>query len=323
METFTYDGTYRGIVKDNDDPKRMRRIKVVVPQVTGDQITNWIFPMIGTQLPPNIGDGVYIQYIGGDPDYPVWIGSYKVRGEQQNSTTSLSSLYGYRARETPEFFATATYYRGFEEVIPTNTNPLLCESSNHEVDALTFVNNEVPYSQKNGIVLTDIPPNNSVPMSGYGLSTTWTRTDPIYFVAKNTGVYSFSYAIPLYHAITDYQVAHPDHTYSGTTSSGGDGHTHPFGFTVSHNQIPYEAPCCGPLWQDAVSVHLTGFSGISIGTGAMVSVPLGRWATASATEVFYLEAGQGVVLCAHTKTPNIQIGAGYQRTGQISIHQIG
>lgn len=32
--------------------------------------------MLSTKRPPKVGTGVYIFYIGGDPDYPVWIGEF-------------------------------------------------------------------------------------------------------------------------------------------------------------------------------------------------------------------------------------------------------
>lgn len=69
-------GIYRASVVDNRDPSHLRRIKVKI-QTTGlDQasITNWIWPVISTKRPPAIGTGVYVLYVGGDPEYPVWIG---------------------------------------------------------------------------------------------------------------------------------------------------------------------------------------------------------------------------------------------------------
>ena len=68
-------GIYRAIVHDNRDPKKLRRLKVKVT-ATGEQITNWIWPVISTKRPPAIGTGVYVMYIGGDPEYPVWIGEF-------------------------------------------------------------------------------------------------------------------------------------------------------------------------------------------------------------------------------------------------------
>lgn len=68
-------GVYRAVVHSNKDPNNLRRLKVKVT-TTGEQITNWIFPMVSTQKPPAIGTGVYIFYVGGDPEYPVWIGEF-------------------------------------------------------------------------------------------------------------------------------------------------------------------------------------------------------------------------------------------------------
>lgn len=78
MEQKHY-GIYRAIVEDNRDPDNLRRLKVSIPQITGrgkDQKTGWIWPIISTKRPPAIGSGVWVFYLGGDPDYPVWIGEF-------------------------------------------------------------------------------------------------------------------------------------------------------------------------------------------------------------------------------------------------------
>ena len=71
----TLPGIYRAVVHDNRDPKKLRRLKVKVT-ATGEQITNWVWPVISTKRPPAIGTGVYVMYVGGDPEYPVWIGEF-------------------------------------------------------------------------------------------------------------------------------------------------------------------------------------------------------------------------------------------------------
>jgi hypothetical protein len=71
----TLPGVYRAVVHDNRDPKKLRRLKVKVT-ATGEQITNWVWPVISTKRPPAIGTGVYVMYVGGDPEYPVWIGEF-------------------------------------------------------------------------------------------------------------------------------------------------------------------------------------------------------------------------------------------------------
>jgi hypothetical protein len=74
-----YYGLYRGIVKDNKDPQKQRRLKLSVPQTTGTETTEWSWPVepssVSTDV-PNIGQGVWVTFIGGDPDYPVWSGSF-------------------------------------------------------------------------------------------------------------------------------------------------------------------------------------------------------------------------------------------------------
>ena len=71
-----YDAIYRGIVKDNKDPQNLRRVKVIVPQITGTEVTDWIWPLNSTVNPPVVGQGVWVSYIGGDPEYPIWLGSF-------------------------------------------------------------------------------------------------------------------------------------------------------------------------------------------------------------------------------------------------------
>lgn len=71
-------GVYRGVVKDNRDPQKQRRLQVQV-QTTGNETTDWAWPMepssIHTDVPV-IGQGVWVTYVGGDPEYPVWLGSF-------------------------------------------------------------------------------------------------------------------------------------------------------------------------------------------------------------------------------------------------------
>lgn len=84
-----YEGIYRAVVKYNQDPKNLRRIRVVVPQITGDQVTDWIWPVISTKRPPKVGSGAWVMYIGGNPDYPVWIGEF---GEEPQGVFSYGAF---------------------------------------------------------------------------------------------------------------------------------------------------------------------------------------------------------------------------------------
>ena len=85
-----YHGVYRAVVKDNKDPKNLRRLKVSINQVTGIETTEWIWPILSTKRPPKVGSGVYVFYVGGDPDYPVWIGEF---GDSPQGIFSHGSFY--------------------------------------------------------------------------------------------------------------------------------------------------------------------------------------------------------------------------------------
>ena len=78
-----YFGIYRGTVHNNVDPMQMGRIMAIVPDVVGAIPSTWAMPcapMAGNQagvfVVPPIGAGVWVQFEGGDPDLPVWVGGW-------------------------------------------------------------------------------------------------------------------------------------------------------------------------------------------------------------------------------------------------------
>jgi uncharacterized protein involved in type VI secretion and phage assembly len=78
-----YYGIYRGTVVLNIDPMQMGRISVIVPDVGSVTPSSWAMPSVpftgkqaGVYVVPQIGAGVWIQFEGGDPDYPVWTGGW-------------------------------------------------------------------------------------------------------------------------------------------------------------------------------------------------------------------------------------------------------
>ena len=59
------------------------RIKARVPEVLGDQESGWALPCLafgGSQMGffvlPDVGAAVWMEFEHGDPDYPVWVGSW-------------------------------------------------------------------------------------------------------------------------------------------------------------------------------------------------------------------------------------------------------
>jgi len=70
-------GIYRGIVFSNDDPLGKRRVKLQIPQVLFEQVTDWAWEQENAgQFLPAIGDGVWVHFEGGDPSFPVWSGTF-------------------------------------------------------------------------------------------------------------------------------------------------------------------------------------------------------------------------------------------------------
>ncbi len=78
-----YYGKYRGTVINNIDIKKIGRLLVQVPDVTGLGLSSWAMPCLpvaGLQMGalsiPPIGAGVWVEYEQGDPDFPIWAGCW-------------------------------------------------------------------------------------------------------------------------------------------------------------------------------------------------------------------------------------------------------
>jgi uncharacterized protein involved in type VI secretion and phage assembly len=74
-----YYGKYRGTVTDVDT--QTLRIKARVPAVLHSETTGWCQPcvpyagdQVGMLFLPEAGDFVWIEFEGGDPSYPIWVG---------------------------------------------------------------------------------------------------------------------------------------------------------------------------------------------------------------------------------------------------------
>lgn len=72
-------GIYRGVVAATNDPAGKGRIKLKVPQLLGKTLTDWAWPK-GTSsvslAAPKVGQGVWVMFEGGDPAFPVWVGTF-------------------------------------------------------------------------------------------------------------------------------------------------------------------------------------------------------------------------------------------------------
>ncbi len=81
-------GKFLGIVVDNDDPKRLSRVKVRVPEVFDTETTGWAQPSelsgpgIGIAAVPALGSLVFVEWPAGDTSrMPIWSGGPRADGD--------------------------------------------------------------------------------------------------------------------------------------------------------------------------------------------------------------------------------------------------
>ncbi len=94
-----YFGKYRGIVMDNADPTSRGRIKVRVPAVLGD-LEVWAMPCVpyagngvGFYSLPNAGSGIWVEFEGGDPSYPIWTGCFWAENELPDDSNAEIKIW--------------------------------------------------------------------------------------------------------------------------------------------------------------------------------------------------------------------------------------
>lgn len=93
MSSPTFGGVYLGVVHDTKDPLKNGRLKLRVPQVFGNDFTEWAPALLGTTSElelPKVNQTVWVMFQSGDPGFPVWIGSHSIPG-QPTSKVLISS----------------------------------------------------------------------------------------------------------------------------------------------------------------------------------------------------------------------------------------
>lgn len=120
-----YYSSYRGFVLDNDDPKKMNRIKVTIPAINpNDRVGIWAYPKnnwggkdYGTNLLPLNKDMVFIEFDNGNSECPIW------------------SHAGYALGEKPEEFNETTSYG----IKTPNKTLIIVEDGKSQVDGKILV----------------------------------------------------------------------------------------------------------------------------------------------------------------------------------------
>jgi len=92
-------GKYRGTVADNQDATNRGRLKVTVPAVL-DTLEVWAMPCIpyagkgvGFLALPPTGSGVWVEFEGGDPSFPIWTGCFWADGEAPENANPAIKIW--------------------------------------------------------------------------------------------------------------------------------------------------------------------------------------------------------------------------------------
>ena len=77
-----YFGKYSAEVVQNEDAQQLGRIQVRVPSVLGAQLSVWARPCLpyGHFFIPPVGTRVWVEFEAGDPQYPLWVGTWYPSG---------------------------------------------------------------------------------------------------------------------------------------------------------------------------------------------------------------------------------------------------
>ena len=91
-------GKYRGTVINNIDPMQQGRIMAQVPAVSQLLPTTWCLPAYpiagtgsGVSFVPQLRSAVWVEFEGGDPDYPIWTGCFYGVGAERPVDATLSN----------------------------------------------------------------------------------------------------------------------------------------------------------------------------------------------------------------------------------------
>jgi hypothetical protein len=86
-------GKYRGKVTATKDPLHLGRVQVQVPAIFGEGRHSWAMPCtpyagqdIGLFMVPPVNTNIWVEFEGGDPDYPIWSGCFW--GDQELPTAA-------------------------------------------------------------------------------------------------------------------------------------------------------------------------------------------------------------------------------------------
>src|SRR5262245_31329681 len=96
-------GKYRATVNDNADPENRGRLRLIIPAVLGNEvISGWALPCApyggaadqGFFFIPEKESSVWVEFEGGDLDYPVWVGTFWGKPGGETETPKINDADG-------------------------------------------------------------------------------------------------------------------------------------------------------------------------------------------------------------------------------------
>lgn len=102
MEEGKYFGVYRGVVVDNADPLKKGRVKLLVPQVSGESVTDWAWPIGGAISQTNFPYGTFYTVT----DQALGVNTATIVNSWQELDTNKTFLTGTRiyVEESGDYF---------------------------------------------------------------------------------------------------------------------------------------------------------------------------------------------------------------------------
>lgn len=95
----THFGKYQGKVLNNLDPQGRARLRLSVPAVFGEMLSPWALPCVpyaghgvGFFAIPPIGANVWVEFMGGELDHPIWSGCFWLSSEEVPATPGLADI---------------------------------------------------------------------------------------------------------------------------------------------------------------------------------------------------------------------------------------
>ena len=84
------------MVTENLDPLQQGRLMASVPEIGESVLLNWARPALpiadmGAASVPPLGNEVWLEFEGGDLNYPVWIGGYSPPGSSVGTLGNCAS----------------------------------------------------------------------------------------------------------------------------------------------------------------------------------------------------------------------------------------